>query len=603
MTRRISSGSSSSTRRAGASGSSQVRRAPRSAPGRAPAGSRWASQDEVGDQPGRSRARRDPPRPVAGGDERARIPGIAPISGRPSGVTGRAQVRMPTSGAPAIAGHVAGAAVAQAVAATAARSGGSGRNVEPSALAPPAVTRLNPNPASARSPRSASPPSLGLDVDVDLLEDVARRPLEGDRRRRRPTSGRSAASGARSRRSDDGRRPGSGRDDDRPGGYEAAVDLDADGARRASTASRRIAADDDRARRAAPRAPRRPASPTPARPGSRCRAGTPTSSSASAGSRLAQRRRRPRAPARSPGRRRSRRRRAARASPAAARRPDQQQPGRLVVEAERVGQLGREVAIQLQRPPVQPDEHGDRTDAGRSPELRPDAPAAISVRSYSVTRSPACGKERRGRGPDDPAADDDDVGGSPGRDVTRPRPPRRSARAPRRPGRPRRPCCSGSARSGRRRRTRRGPSRSIRPGRVEVAVPGRDPFAAERLGDRPRRVALDRQRRRRRPRVEARPVGDPVEPQARDRLRGRRRGAGRGPSRRPGSRSSRPGRARRAGRPRPAAPYVEPISARYSTAASVPGLRLEALRSRSRTGRGPAGACTSAARRGRRRRP
>ena len=48
-----------------------------------------------------------------------------------------------------------------------------------------------------------------------------------------------------------------------------------------------------------------------------------------------------------------------------------------------------------------------------TPELRPEAPAAISVRSSRTTRRPACREVGRGGDPDDPAADDDDVRGRP----------------------------------------------------------------------------------------------------------------------------------------------------------------------------------------------
>ena len=45
-----------------------------------------------------------------------------------------------------------------------------------------------------------------------------------------------------------------------------------------------------------------------------------------------------------------------------------------------------------------------------TPELRPDAPAAIAARSSSVTRAPRPARLRRERRADDPAADDRDVG-------------------------------------------------------------------------------------------------------------------------------------------------------------------------------------------------
>ena len=65
---------------------------------------RVAFEHEIGDETRGARPGRDPHGPLPAATNAPRIPGTAPISGRPSGVTGLAQVRIPSTGALAIAG-------------------------------------------------------------------------------------------------------------------------------------------------------------------------------------------------------------------------------------------------------------------------------------------------------------------------------------------------------------------------------------------------------------------------------------------------------------------------------------------------------------------
>ena len=116
------------------------------------------------------------------------------------------------------------------------------------------------------------------------------------------------------------------------------------------------------------------------------------------------------------------------------------------------------------------------------PEFRPDAPDAISACSTSVTRAPAAGQERGRRAADDPAADHDDVG-SATRD--------HADRSPLGDARQRFDdpidltgrVVVGQADADDAAQLRE-PQPLDQPGRVEVAVPGRDAFPTERLRDR-----------------------------------------------------------------------------------------------------------------------
>ena len=493
----------------------------------------------------RGRTGRDPPRAVAGGDEQRRR---RPAPARPAGARrARAAARTPAGRGWAWRRSRAGSArrPARSRALVVARV-----RLERQERRPERRPAVRGHEAEARSRRPRPPP--------------ARRRARS-RRRRRPPRGR-AVGGAAEPELDDhaperqDRAPGPGRVDDR-GGPRARPSRPRRPARTIAVAGvarqrrrpphgrpARAHAVRGSARLGGPRARRTPAPRRPARPGSRCRGGRRARPSARPGSS----RRRSSGPtyaARNVGVGR-RDRRAPAPGAASSSQPSVRIPPGAVGEAERaLRRVGREPSAGPRRR-ARGSARGSRGTARRgpgrpgyhtAPELRPDAPAAISRRSYSSTLSAAPGELGGERRADDAAADDRDVGRR-SRAATLAAsgdaaPAAISAQLARPGGRPRPPCCSGSARCGARPRARGPAARSARPRR---SCPTRSRSPARPARPRPPRArhAVERHGRGRRPLLEPRPVGDAPQPQARDRRRGRRAAARTAASRRPGSRPS-----------------------------------------------------------------
>ena len=201
---------------------------------------------------------------------------------------------------------------------------------------------------------------------------MARRPLENDRGDEAPRAGDRRPGG---RAADDVRRPGSGRDHDRVGGHEPSIDHDAD--RRVAVRRQNGPVPDGERRTEMLCQPR--VRTRRRRRRDRVTDVDPASNEVPGKRRLQRDERRTLEERRSRLRVRDRPRLGdPRGLGGGLRRPDQQQPARLVTETERVGQRRAEIPVQLHRVAGTARRARDRTDAGR---------CRSSVRTHR-TRSP-----------------------------------------------------------------------------------------------------------------------------------------------------------------------------------------------------------------------